>query len=112
LGLNDESYAHRFARERAPYLREVFQRTKPEALVVVSRNPETYKARYSSDAFVLRELARGYRLVHRELSPVESYHYFVYARPGVTLHGVRLGPEVSSPLQATSAVEAASLALR
>jgi hypothetical protein len=111
FGLNDESYAHRFARDRNSYLRHLFQRELPEALVVVSRNADRYRARYSNDAFLMREMAHGYTLVHRELSPVESYHYFVYARPGVKLRGARLGPQRVSPLHATGAVEAASLPL-
>jgi hypothetical protein len=42
FGLNDESYAHRFARDRNSYLRHLFRRELPEALVVVSRSPDAF----------------------------------------------------------------------
>jgi arabinofuranosyltransferase len=112
FGLNDEAFVHRFARDRKRYLRDLFARNRPEAVVVVSRSPELFKRRYSSDGFIMEHLVDGYRLVHRELSPTEGYHYFVYARPDVKLRGARLGPEQATPLDAVSVVETAALRLR
>jgi hypothetical protein len=113
FGLNDEAYVHRFDRDRDRYLRYLFEHEQPDVALLVSRSADVMRPRYPSDAYLVTHVMGGrYELVHRELSPNEGYHYFVYARRGLKPRGARLGPEVVSPLDATAAVETAALALR
>ena len=64
-GLNDEAYVHRFGRDRQTYLRHLFASNRPEALVVVSRRPDVFHRRYSSDAWPCARAVAAER--HRRL---------------------------------------------
>lgn len=79
FGLNDERFTHRFGRHRRAYTGFVLT-TRPDLVVVVSKDRRRFVPRYKTDEFLVTHRPfRRYRHVHTIESPVEPYHYFVYA---------------------------------
>ncbi|HMI91425.1 MAG TPA: hypothetical protein VK509_08685 [Polyangiales bacterium] len=81
FGLNDEAFAHRFARKREKYLEHVLDQA-PDAIVLISEDSVRLTPHYYTDKVIARNprFIAGYERIATAVSAHESYHYIIYGR--------------------------------
>jgi hypothetical protein len=115
FGLNDEAFAHRFARRRGAYLEHVLDQA-PDAMVLISKDPVRFIARYHTDGVIARNprFLGGYERIATAASAHEAYHYVIYGRrplpnpPQASAAGAG-ATDVDERLSAADTIEALSL---
>jgi arabinofuranosyltransferase len=116
FGLNDEAFAHRFARKRQRYLEHVLDQT-PDAIVLVSKDRVSLVPHYYTDQVIAQNsrFVGGYERIATVASENESYHYMIYGRQPPPPNAPRASAggagalEVDERLSVAAAIEALSL---
>jgi arabinofuranosyltransferase len=85
FGLNDERFPHRFKRSRRKYAEQLLHQ-RPAIVVIVSKSNDALDPHYATERRIVRDaqFSSRYALQTSVRSPVEPYHYWIYARRDLT----------------------------